>query len=90
MSELADNIAATVRSWYEEHREHWTARIGQSGTPDEFMLALVAEVERVVKELTPVPHVSPPPPPPPVPFHLPEPHDRGAKTPKAHKKTGKK
>jgi hypothetical protein len=87
MTELADNIAAKVRSWYEEHREHWTARIGQSGTPDEFMLELVAEVERVVKELTPVPHVSQPPPPPPVPHVSPPP---AARRQEAHKKMGRK
>jgi hypothetical protein len=76
MTELADNIAAKVRIWYEEHREHWLTRMGEGSTkPDEFMLALVAECERVIKELTPVPHVLPPPP-----VHRQE----------AHKKMGRK
>lgn len=75
MSELADRIAARVRDWYEEHREHWTSRMGEHDVPDKFMLALVAEVERVVHEMTP--HVPPPQPLPlpPAPIH-PEPHKK--------------
>ncbi len=54
----SDEIADYVRQWYEQHRETWFERHSPFGTnrkrgsalADEFMLGLIAEVRRVLKQ----------------------------------------